>query len=396
MGGISGAVSSQTPVFPLDIFIESGKYRINYSGPYDWVASDENLLDWTKNVLAVFRRVERAVKQANSVSLDPSFCKKQLEELAMWGGRAYKQIFKQTPTDIQIPNLVKKMSMGGTLSVAPTIHSKQVLFPWEVLYEDDAYWEPNPDIFWGVRYPVARVLTPGRDVWSYVSEQMSPSDMLFCLHHKLKQSHESEWPEIKRLVALTNRDRCDLLRPLAGPPAGKPLPLAILEHIYAGQHNMIHFACHCKTGKDGADALIISLIQGETIREDEDVIEIETYTFVDLNKPFQSKPLIFLNACESAGGVDELRTIFNLPGVFIQSNAAAVVATACPVPDIFAASFAKTFYEFFMSQRLTIGEALRRTRDYFLKVHQNPLGFAYGLYSPAHYRLAPPPHGGGV
>jgi hypothetical protein len=117
--------------------------------------------------------------------------------------------------------------------------------------------------------------------------------------------------------------------------------------------------------------------------------------------PILCQPLVFLNACQSAGGADELRRTFNLPKVFIQHGAAAVIATACPVPDLFAAAFAKVFYKFFLRglvvedeatgekaiRLMTIGEALRATRWYFLKEYHNPLGLAYGLYSPAHYRL---------
>jgi CHAT domain len=99
-------------------------------------------------------------------------------------------------------------------------------------------------------------------------------------------------------------------------------------------------------------------------------------------------------------GADELRRIFNLPKVFIQHGAAAVIATACPVPDMFAAAFAKVFYDFFlrgmvvidetgekMVKIMSIGEALRATRWYFLKEFNNPLGLAYGVYSPAGYRV---------
>jgi hypothetical protein len=68
---------------------------------------------------------------------------------------------------------------------------------------------------------------------------------------------------------------------------------------------------------------------------------------------------------------------------------------------MFAAAFAKVFYEFFLRGQvvrdeisgekvvkiMTIGEALRATRWYFLKEFNNPLGLAYGIYSPANYRL---------
>lgn len=77
--------------------------------------------------------------------------------------------------------------------------------------------------------------------------------------------------------------------------------------------------------------------------------------------------------------------------MFVRRGAGAVIATACPVPDLFAAAFAKHFYTFFLSGQMTIGQALRETRWHFLTKHNNPLGLAYGLYSPANYRLAQSP-----
>ena len=99
---------------------------------------------------------------------------------------------------------------------------------------------------------------------------------------------------------------------------------------------------------------------------------------------------------------EDLRRTFNLPKVFIKRGAAAVIATACPVPDAFAAAFARVFYQFFLQgeevmdkrtgekavKLMSIGEALRATRWFFLKECNNPLGLAYGSYSPAHYQLA--------
>jgi CHAT domain-containing protein len=124
-------------------------------------------------------------------------------------------------------------------------------------------------------------------------------------------------------------------------------------------------------------------------------IELETYNFSDVSGSFQCQPLIFLNACQSAGGMDELRKTFNLPEKFIQHGAAAVIATACPVPDLFAAAFAKKFYEFFIGEKMMIGKALCQTRRYFLKEYNNPLGLAYGLYSSPYYRISQIPVVGG-
>ena len=119
-------------------------------------------------------------------------------------------------------------------------------------------------------------------------------------------------------------------------------------------------------------------IKDEEIEENALVLELETYKFLLRQGQFLCQPLVFLNACQSAGGADELRQTFNLPKVFIQHGVASVIATACPLPDLLAA-FAKMFYKFFMRglvvedeatgekaiRLMTIGEALRATRWYF-------------------------------
>src|SRR5205823_3843519 len=121
------------------------------------------------------------------------------------------------------------------------------------------------------------------------------------------------------------------------------------------------------------DMLLISFIKDENAEDKAQLIELETYSFDRVIGQFQCRPLVFLNACQSAGGSDDLRKTFNLPKAFIECGAAAVIATACPVPDLFAAAFARVFYEFFLRGQpitdpetgqvsfspMTIGEALR-------------------------------------
>nr|WP_242043240.1 CHAT domain-containing protein [Leptolyngbya sp. FACHB-671] len=213
--------------------------------------------------------------------------------------------------------------------------------------------------------------------------------MLFCLHHRLQQAHRQERPEIEKVVRTLGKFY--LLQLTKG--LQKLDGEALVTHLYQTQHNILHFACHCRPCKQyegEVDALLISLIEDENKAQE---IELETYNFSDVIGSFQCQPLIFLNACQSAGGVDELRKTFNLPAKFIQHGAAAVIATACPVPDLFAAAFAKVFYNFFIGEKMMIGKALYQTRRHFLEEYNNPLGLAYGLYSSPYYRIAQSPAG---
>ncbi len=103
-------------------------------------------------------------------------------------------------------------------------------------------------MFWGMRYTPARILNPEKDIVDYVWEQAQPSDMLFCLHHRLLHAHKKERPEIERLVRVTGKDRFTLLGTACNLTNGKscdPLGDDLLKYLYKASHNMLHFACHC-------------------------------------------------------------------------------------------------------------------------------------------------------
>ena len=96
--------------------------------------------------------------------------------------------------------LSRRFNMNRPGVPAPTFVSDLTPFPWEVLYEGQRYQEGDPQMFWGLRYAPARILDKKKDVSDYVGEQTPTSNMLFCLHHKLHEAHQKEWPRIKKLV----------------------------------------------------------------------------------------------------------------------------------------------------------------------------------------------------
>lgn len=391
-----GTVSPIVTPAALEIVIDENKYWI---GRWDFTRPTDKFLEtYTEEILDIFDALRITINQEKSLKLDADLCDKYLIQLAKWGRTTYQAFFGEDR-----PNKILTSRLNE--NVAPTFVSEVTPFPWEVLFEgsEEDYEQGNPKMFWGLRYTPARILNPEKDIADYVLEQAQPSDMLFCLHHRLLHAHKKERPEIERLVRVTAKDRFTLLGTACNLTNGKscdPLGDDLLKYLYKASHNMLHFACHCKENRLG-DKLLISFIKDEEMTENGLVLELETYKFLLRQGKFLCQPLVFLNACQSAGGADELRRTFNLPKVFIQHGAAAVIATACPVPDMFAAAFAKVFYEFFLRGQvvrdeisgekvvkiMTIGEALRATRWYFLKEFNNPLGLAYGIYSPANYRL---------
>ncbi len=395
MRGISSAMRSQIRASYVPIRIKGNQYRIEiHDFKRSPEAGDKHLEDLTKEVLKLFRQIEQAVSKSKQLDMSPDQCQDYLVKLAQLGRRAYRRFFGETAREILADYFqIKEVP-------CPTFLSESLPFPWEVLYEGNDYKEGNSEMFWGFRYAPARILKPGTDVFKHVLEQPLPNDMLFCLYHRLMEAHLREYPAIQQLVIARPGDRFDLLEPKGRMGCVKDGE-TLLEYMDASAHNMIHFACHCRHCDAGADALIVSLADNACVDGKHMEIYLETSNFEDIDGKFQRQPLVFLNACQSVGGADDLRRTYNLPRVFSDRGAAAVVATACPVPDLFAAAFARRFYGFFlkgesvvnevtgerMIRQMSIGEALRETRRYFLERYHNPLGLAYGLYSPAYYRV---------
>jgi CHAT domain len=385
MSGISSAVRHQTMASFLPISVRAEFFNIDWH-QFKHSSTDEELLTFTDNVLNSFLRLAKEVNRTKSIKLDVEVCDRELKELAKWGLVAYRRFFE----DERARQIIEgRCRMMGNETPAPTFISERVLFPWEVLYAGDNYQDANPEMFWGLRYTPARILTPEKDISRFLAERNMPLDMVFCLHHRLREAHQSELPQIQNLILNIKNSRCSLLSAvgITQVKSGEEL----LDYLIDANHNILHFACHCQSEEQEIDTLLFSL-STEDPESEPIIIKLGSISFilVTQDKQFQCQPLVFLNACQSAGGADALRKTFNLPQMFIKRGAEAVIATACPVPDRFAAAFAKQFYTFFIQKNMTIGEALQVTRKYFIEEYNNPLGLAYGLYSPAYYRLTPP------
>ena len=408
--------------------LPDGTYTIhNTPIQYAWSVIDDNLLAWTKAALDTFYDLELAVNTevrrlrasgaehlTPALTLAPETCHKMLVAPAKTGLLAYNSVFSDAAARAFLNDTIFAGLRAVGLIACPTFVSRALPFAWELLYEGTNWRDGDPDKFWGFAHAVARsqvdpMLQPAL-------EQDPKSNMLFCLHQSLRQAHQIEWPRIRSMVRATIEDQVYLLGTsgLAGQVTDGE---ALLDYLGSAEHNMLHFACHCVQRVAANDILLLSLLPATELDADpapgspEIGLETETFTLTKQTGRFQkSTPLVFLNACQSAGGADRLHANYHLPGQFIERGAAAVVATACPVPDVFAAEFARVFYGYFLRGyemladepeknpvgRLPIGEALRRTRVYFLKKHNNPMGLAYGLYTPAHYQVKEPLLAGGA
>lgn len=424
MSGTSNPMTSAGDTADLGIRIEPGQGR-GYVGPweFEWQVKDEMLVEWSKQTLEAFYKLEVATNDGvrlaadegrplvEGLTLGDTASNLHLQRLAEYGFYAYWECFKDPIAQQALAEQIKDLTPKVP---APTFFNEAVLFPWECLYEGADFTTPDIEKFWGFRYAPARVLVPKLQYKPLKQDQQA--DMLFCLHRSLRQARCREWPDVRRLVAEVCAGQANLLSQ-SYLPAPVKSGRELLTHLTASQHNMIHFACHATQNEAGEDVLRMTPIDPADVDRTDDLqgtagdINLGTRDFIGPGAEFaHRKPLVILNACKSGGGADTLRVYYNLPHKFVTRGAAAVIATACAVPDVFAAEFARIFYEYFLAGRdplatdpaaanigpQTIAAALRSTRRYFWQVHRNPLGLAYGLYSPANYRVNRTPAAGGA
>jgi len=93
----------------------------------------------------------------------------------------------------------------------------------------------------------------------------------------------------------------------------------------------------------------------------------------------RSKPLVFLNMCESAQISPSLSDSFI--DFFIDRGARGVIGTECPMTVEFAHPFSEKFLGGLLAGE-AVGKALLNARSHFMKL-KNPLGLAYTLFGSA-------------
>lgn len=149
-------------------------------------------------------------------------------------------------------------------------------------------------------------------------------------------------------------------------------------------YEFIHFACHCEPHE------VSELLSQLKIHIAGEEISLTVASMPAGRRSDQPGPLVFLNAC----GTGQQSATAEPPGFpdnwISKREAVAVVATLCPVPDLFAHAFARKFYQTLFESMIDpaapvreryLSEALLETRRYFMKECGNPLGLAYILYA---------------
>ncbi|OQA54757.1 MAG: PBS lyase HEAT-like repeat protein [Euryarchaeota archaeon ADurb.Bin294] len=102
----------------------------------------------------------------------------------------------------------------------------------------------------------------------------------------------------------------------------------------------------------------------------------------------RTKPIVFLNMCESAQVIPNLEKSFI--HIFLNRGASCVIGTECPMPSMFACPYAIHVFKGLLNGD-SVGLSALKASSHFMKEKHNPLGLAYTIYGSVTHSFKPPP-----
>ncbi|MFD7912443.1 CHAT domain-containing protein [Streptomyces sp. NPDC059752] len=141
----------------------------------------------------------------------------------------------------------------------------------------------------------------------------------------------------------------------------------LIEHGYSG---LLHFACHNSFGPTGS-----------TVKMADGAFDpIDLAAAIQLRSLRPHHPLVFFNACRSAGEIDWFGSSLGWAPQFMRAGAGAFVGTLWPVRSSSALLFADAFYQELIVDRRPLGAASLAARQAITDQEGDPTWLAYAVY----------------
>jgi hypothetical protein len=307
-----------------------------------------------------------------------------LARLAKAGFRLYQRIFYGPAADAQanlLGDRLREMARREMLKIQ--IFSQHFTLPWGILYMADEF-DPDdidPELFLGLKHIIEHIpLQPTMQVISGQVESDPPLTVSLNVNTDIDQqmgmpfiaNQVTDWQKISQssntqvLVRETKDEVTQALADVSTPD------------------QILYFYCHAVSrslaegGGPDASTLVLSG-QGHLTLEDLNL-------FAPTKKVLPGAPLVFINACESA----ELSPLFydGFVPYFMAKGARGVIGTECETPALFAAEWAKRFFNHFLTGK-SLGQAFLDLRREFYFQHNNLMGLLYALYCDGDTQIVP-------
>ena len=233
-----------------------------------------------------------------------------------------------------------------------TILTDRDTVPWELLYPRDPGHDEG---FLVQQFPVTRAIFGRRPVRAL---RLIPARFVLPRGSSLTAA-EAEIEAVRRLL--------DPAR-LPGAVVSELTPLQDL--IRAGDFGLLHFACHNSFDPDGDAAILLGSARF-------------TPTFLSTAVIDQvlarSAPVIFMNACRSAGLAPTYNRLDGWASRFLEAGAGAFIGSQWAVSDGTAREFAEELYGQ-LTAGVMLGEAVMTARARAATHADDPTWLAYSVY----------------
>lgn len=311
-----------------------------------------------------------------------------LTQLARSGKRLFQRLFQAPGAGADAKAMgdwLVEYATDPQLQLTLQVFATRVPIPWSMLYlgdvRDGAVLDWNN--FLGFRHIIEQL--PFQSLPGTKSNQIDSQPDLSVsvnINPKIDSSmgidvvaaHQQHWVDIaaarKNLALVPRATLAEVVGALADP---------------ANVDKVVYFYCHAQSNDVDPDKAAI--IMGGPRDKD------QVATLADLNLdaptdiPLAGRPLVFLNACESADLSPRFYDGF-VP-FFLAKGSRGVIGTECKTPVVFAIHWAEAFVDRLLAGA-PVGQTMLDLRRQFLHDHGNPMGLLYTMYCDADTRIAPP------
>lgn len=311
----------------------------------------------------------------SGIDIPPEVADDALRVVAKAGFRLFQRIFFGPAADAQsilLGTRLREMAQKNRLKIQ--ILSERFLLPWGILYMANPPFDPahiNPEMFLGFKHVIEHIpLQPGMQV---LEEEIDGRPLLSVslnlnadidaqmgisvIADQLRYWNETSKRVSTKLVVRTTDDE---------------VKQALADSSSPDQ--LLYFYCHAvgkSLSQGGPDASALVLTGNHRVTLGDLAI------FAPMGNALVGAPLVFINACESA----ELSPLFydGFVPYFMGKGARGVIGTECQTPALFAAEWARRFFDEFLKGK-TVGEVFLDLRREFYEQHNNLLGLLYALY----------------
>ena len=318
------------------------------------------------------------------IDIPPEVNQDALQRLAKAGFHLYQRIFYGPAADAQANLLGDKLrALAQKELLKIQIFSQQFVLPWGILYLADEY-DPediNPELFLGLKHIVEHIpLQPHMQVLDGTIDSQPALAVSLNVNTDIDQQmgrpliagQRSYWDKLDQsddVQVIVRESKDEVTQALADT---------------ATPDQILYFYCHAiskslaEAGGPDDSTLVLSGGQRLTLED--------LNLFASTRKVLPGAPLVFINACESA----ELSPLFydGFVPYFMAKGARGVIGTECETPALFAAEWARRFFDQFLAGA-SLGQVFLDLRREFYYEHHNLLGLLYALYADGDTQIVP-------